>query len=173
MKRVLALCGSLRATSSNAAVLGASALLAPVGVMIERIPSLDALPFFNPDRDQAPWPSPVADLRRRIGEASGLIICSPEYARGIAGVLKNALDWLVSSSEFPDKPVAVINASQRALHADAALRLTLITMSARLIEPASITLPLLGRRLDAAGIVADAELGALLRRALEALAAAL
>jgi NAD(P)H-dependent FMN reductase len=87
--------------------------------------------------------------------------------------MKNALDWLVSSSEFPDKPVAVINASQRATDADAALRLTLVTMSARLVEGASITLPLLGRNLDAEGIVADPDLSAQLRGALETFAAAI
>jgi hypothetical protein len=61
---------------------------------------------------------------------------APEYARGL---------------EFPEKPVAVINASQRATCADAHLRLTLATMSARLVEVASITMPLLGRNLDADG----------------------
>ncbi len=81
--------------------------------------------------------------------------------------MKNALDWLVSSFEFPDKPVAVINASQRSTHADAALRLTLQTMSARLIEEASITLPLLGRNLDAARIAQDPELSSQVQTALE------
>ncbi len=97
------------------------------------------------------------------------MISSPEYARGIAGTLKNALDWLISSTEFPGKPVAVINASPRATHADAALRLTLETMSARIIADASITLPLLGRNLDADGIIADAELSRPLLAALQAL----
>jgi chromate reductase len=97
------------------------------------------------------------------------MISSPEYARGVAGSLKNALDWLVGSTEFPGKPVAVINVSPRASHADAALRLTLQTMSAEIIEDASITLPLLGRNLDAQGIVADAELSAQILSALQAL----
>ena len=115
----------------------------------------------------------MTDLRRRVGSAAGLLPCSPEYARGVAGVLKNALDWLVSGAEFPDEPVALINASQRATNADAALRLTLTTMSARLVEPASITLPLLGRSLDGAAIAADPELGPALRQALAVFAAAL
>ncbi|MCF3947875.1 NAD(P)H-dependent oxidoreductase [Acidiphilium iwatense] len=97
-------------------------------------------------------------------------MCSPEYARGVAGVMKNALDWLVSSLEFPGKPVAVINASQRATCADAHLKLTLATMSARLVEAASITLPLLGRNLDADGIVSDDALSAQLRTAPDCLA---
>jgi NAD(P)H-dependent FMN reductase len=134
---------------------------------------LAGLPYFNPDIDTDTPPVSVKALREAVGATNGLLVCSPEYARGVAGVMKNALDWLVSSSEFPDKPVAVINASQRATDADAALRLTLVTMSARLVEDASITLPLLGRNLDAEGIVADPDLSAQLRGALETFAAAI
>lgn len=112
-------------------------------------------------------------LRNAIGTAQGLLISSPEYARGVAGALKNALDWLVSSTEFPGKPVALINASQRATHADAALRLTLKTMSANLVDDASIMLPLLGRNLDASGIAADANLSSQLALALHNLGRAI
>lgn len=131
------------------------------------------LPHFNPDLDGDRPPKAVAALRKTIGKAQGLLISSPEYARGVAGVLKNALDWLVSSTEFPGKPVALINASQRATHADAALRLTLTTMSANLVEDASIMLPLLGRNLDASGIAADADLAAQLALALHNLGRAI
>ncbi|MBR2686868.1 MAG: NAD(P)H-dependent oxidoreductase [Aquamicrobium sp.] len=165
--KILAICGSLRARSSNLAVLQAAQMLAPRSLEITLFDGLEALPHFNPDRDTETPPPTVLRLREAIGHADGLLICSPEYARGIAGVMKNALDWLVSSFEFPDKPVAVINASQRSTHADAALRLTLQTMSARLIEDASITLPLLGRNLDAAGIAEDPELSSQVQTALE------
>ena len=167
--RILAICGSLRARSSNRAALEAAKLLAPPSMAIELFEGLDALPYFNPDQEAEAPPAAVLAWREAIGQADALLICSPEYARGVAGVLKNALDWLVGAFEFPDKPVAVINASQRAVHADAALRLTLETMSARLVAEASITLPLLGRNLDAAGIVADRELAVPLQAALAAL----
>jgi chromate reductase len=170
--RILAICGSLRARSSNLAALEAAADLAPPPLEIVLYRGLAGLPHFNPDLDGETPPEPVMALRKMIGSAGGLIICSPEYARGVAGAMKNALDWLVSSTEFPGKPVAVINASPRASHADAALRLTLQTMSAQIIENASITLPLLGRNLDAQGIIADPELSSPLRSALLALARA-
>lgn len=170
---VLAISGSLRVRSSNTAVLGAAARLAPAGMEIVPYHGLAGLPHFNPDLDNDDPPQAVRALRREIGRCHGLLISSPEYARGVAGAMKNALDWLVSSTEFPQKPVAVINASQRATHADAQLRLTLATMSARLVEAASITLPLLGRDLDAEGILGDAELSAQLRAALSRFADAL
>jgi len=164
--RILAIAGSLRACSSNRTVIEAARLLAPVGMEIALYEGLGELPLFNPDLDGDPVAPPVADLRAAIGSADGLLICSPEYARGVSAVLKNALEWLVSSHEFPDKPIAVINASQRSSDADGQLRLILKTMSARLIESASITIPMLGRELDAQGLADDTGLSEALGRAL-------
>jgi chromate reductase len=165
--RILAISGSLRAASSNTAALQAAAILAPAGTEIVLYAGLGNLPHFNPDLDTDDPPAMVKALRHEIGLSSGIVICSPEYAHGIAGSIKNALDWLVSSLEFPEKPIALINTSQRAIHAPAQLREILITMSARLIEDASITLPLWGRNLDAAAIAADPALSEQLRTALE------
>jgi chromate reductase len=171
--RILAISGSLRKESSNTAVLIAAARLAPPDWEVVLYDGLANLPHFNPDMDTDLPPAQVLALREQIGSCQGLLLCSPEYARGVAGTLKNALDWLVSSQEFPDKPVALINASQRATFADAHLRLTLTTMSARLVETASITLPLLGRNLDADGIVSDDVLSEPLRAALDCFAQAI
>jgi len=172
---VLAVCGSLRAVSSNASALRAAALVAPTGLEIGFYVGLADLPAFNPDLDTDEPPEAVWALRRQIGECDGLLICSPEYAHGVPGALKNALDWLVSSLEFSGTPVALINASPRSVHAQAQLREILTTMDARLVEPASITLDLSGpgRSLDAAGIAADPALSAQLREALQHLAEAI
>jgi len=165
--KIIAISGSLRATSLNTAVLHAASRLAPTGVKIEIFEGIGNLPFFNSDLDGDPLPREVAEFRAVIGTADGLLISSPEYARGVAGVMKNALDWLVGSFEFPNKPVALINTSPRATHALAALTVTLETMSARLVNDASITLPLLGTVNDAESIAANAELAAPLRSALD------
>lgn len=163
---ILAISGSLRARSTNTELLIALATLAPAGVAIDLYHGLDRLPHFNPDLEQTE-PEFVMDLKRRIGRADGLIISSPEYARGVPGSLKNALDWLVSGSEFVDKPVALLSASSRSTYAFDALRTTLTTMSGRFVTDASVTVPLLGRNLDAKAIVADPELSRLLRSALD------
>ena len=164
---ILAISGSLRATSLNTAVLQAAGRLAPAGVTIEMFEGIGNLPFFNSDLDGDRLPREVAEFRAAIGAADGLLISSPEYARGVAGVMKNALDWLVGSFEFPDKPVALINTSPRATHALAALVITLETMSARLVKDASITLPLPGTLNDADSIAANAEFAGPLRSALD------
>jgi len=162
--KILALCGSLRAVSTNRAALEACRLLAPAGTEVTIFDGIDKLPHFNPDLDCDPLPEKVAELRRLIGAYDRLLISSPEYAHGMAGSLKNALDWLVGSLEFPETEVVLINTSPRAEHAQAQLREVLTTMSADLRE--TVTLPLLGRTLDAVGIAADPELAAALRTGL-------
>ncbi len=124
--------------------------------------------MFNPDLD-ASYPEPVASLFFQVAQADALLIASPEYAHGVTGTIKNTLDWLVGFEPFANKPVAVLNASPRAYHADAALRETLRTMAAVLIEPASVTLPLLGAKLDEDGMVSSPGVAAAIREALVAL----
>jgi chromate reductase, NAD(P)H dehydrogenase (quinone) len=170
---LLAMSGSLRAASSNAALLAAAQLLAPPGICVATYRGLGDLPHFNPDLDVDPLPPAVVDLRRQIGAADGLLISCPEYARGIPGAFKNALDWLVSGFEMPGKPVALFNASPRSVEAQAALQLVLRTIAARLIEEAAITLPLLAKDMDARAIAADATMAPTIVNALEAMARAI
>ena len=165
--QILAISGSLRGRSTNTELLLAAMRLAPPDMKIELYDGLDRLPHFNPDLEPTE-PEPVMDLKRRLHRADGLMISTPEYARGVPGSLKNALDWLVSGPEFVAKPVAFLNASSRSTHAYEALRITVTTMSGHIVPEASITLPLLGRNYDAAAIVADVELARSLRAALEA-----
>jgi chromate reductase, NAD(P)H dehydrogenase (quinone) len=172
--KLLAISGSLRAASHNTAVLVAAKRLAPDGIAIDLFDGIGELPFFNSDLETPErLPETVSMFRQIVGATDGLLISSPEYARGVSGVMKNALDWLVGSSEFPGKSVALINTSPRATHALAALTLTLETMSANVVRDASITLPLLGTANDAVSIAADPKLAGPLRDALEKFAQAI
>jgi chromate reductase, NAD(P)H dehydrogenase (quinone) len=168
--QVLALCGSLRAASINAALLRAAARLAPPHVSVTLYAGVKDLPLFNPDLEPAP-PASVRALRQALAAADALLIASPEYAHGLSGSLKNALDWLVSFEPFVAKPVAVLNASPRAHHAHEALIETLTTMSAQVVREGCIALPLLGSGLDEAGMVADPQVSAALRAVLQRLQA--
>lgn len=169
---VAGICGSLRRVSSNRAVVAAAARLAPAGAQVLVYDGLADLPAFNPDVDDATAPPSVQALRHLIDHADAVLISSPEYAHGVPGVLKNALDWLVGSGELIGKPIAVINASSRATHAWTSLVETLTVMSAVVVREASITLPLEGRAPGADAIVADTALSGSLRAALDALVAA-
>jgi NAD(P)H-dependent FMN reductase len=172
---VLALCGSLRKDSINAALLRAAARLARPGADIEIADWLGRLPLFNPDLedviDDVEVPRAVQALRLAVDAADAILIASPEYAHGVSGTLKNALDWLVSFEPFIHKPVAVLNASPRAHHADDALRETLRTMNASLVGERSFQLPLLGAHLDEDAMVASPEVAAVVADAVAGLRA--
>ncbi|MFJ5215608.1 NADPH-dependent FMN reductase [Streptomyces sp. NPDC088354] len=110
----LAVSGSLRRTSHNTGLLRAVRNLAPAGVTIDLYEGLGSLPFFDQDLESGPEPAAVADLRRRVREADGIIIATPEYNSAIPGVLVNALDWLSRPTDQPVlgvKPAAVLGAS--------------------------------------------------------------
>ena len=171
---ILAISGSLRARSSNTELLRAAALLAPPSLNVTFYDGIGELPHFNPDLDAeaAVLPPSVQLMRAAIAEADALLISSPEYAHGVPGSLKNALDWLVSGPEMPDKPVGLLNASARSVHAHASLAETLRTMSTALVPEAVVVVPLDGRRLDASGIAAEPDLARLIRLALDALVTA-
>jgi len=115
--RVLAICGSVRASSANLFLLQhlQGIIGARAGVTIYT--SLDALPHFNPDLDKDLPPAAVAAFRKEVAEADGVIICSPEYVFSMPAVLKNALEWLVSTTVLQDKPLAVITAGASAASA--------------------------------------------------------
>ena len=134
--RIFAMSGSLRARSSNTDILRAAAAASPAEFTVDVYTDLGSLPHFNPDDDQedSVLPPPVTALRARIAAAAAIVISSPEYAHGVPGSLKNALDWLVSGPEMVGKPVALLNTTDRAVHAPAQLAEILRTMSARVID---------------------------------------
>src|SRR3546814_9004075 len=108
-------------------------------------------------------PAAVQHWRDAVAAADGLLICSPEYAHGVSGVMKNALDWLVSGPEFVGKPLALLNASTRAEYAPAQLAETLRTMSGIVVDAAMLSLPLLGGTRDARSEEHTSELQSLMR----------
>lgn len=165
--RIVAISGSLRQRSSNTELLRAFAHLAAPVADVRLDPALGELPPFNPDLENRE-PASVLEFRARLRAADAVVISSPEYAHGIVGSLKNALDWTVGSGEFSGKPVAVFNASPRASLAHESLIEIVRTMDARVIDAAALSLPLLGKNLDAAGLVADPTLSARILQSVEA-----
>src|SRR4051812_20686047 len=170
MIRVLAISGSLRRASSNRALVRAAAQLAPPGVEVAIYEELDQLPPFNPDLDADTPPMPVGAFRAALKSADAVLLSSPEYAHGVPGVLKNALDWVVGSGALVDKPVALLNASSRATRAWRSLVETLSVMSARVIREASVTVALNRTGLDPDDIASDPQLAVLVQSALRRLA---
>jgi chromate reductase, NAD(P)H dehydrogenase (quinone) len=156
---ILAISGSLRARSSNTNLLHAAAVLAPPNTEVKIYEGIGELPHFNPDIDGDESPAAVQAWREQLKWADGVLLCTPEYANGVPGVLKNALDWIVSSGEFLDMPTAVISASplqSGAETAQASLLLTLGMMTAKITG--KLTVPLVNKKISAEGVITDAAL---------------
>jgi NAD(P)H-dependent FMN reductase len=155
-------------------VLRVAARVAPPGIGVEIFAGIDRLPYFNPDLDRELddplLPGTVREMRAAIARSDALLISSPEYAHGVPGVLKNALDWLVGGPEMVGKRVALVNTSPHATHAQASLTETLRTMSVTFVDAASIAIALPRGESDDA-LVANGTVASALRAALSALVA--
>lgn len=166
---LLTVCGSLRADSVSARALAAAARLAPERWEVRARRPLDELPFFQPDIEESSPPDGALAWRAEIAWSEAILVSTPEYAHGVPGVLKNALDWLVGGVEIVGKPVGIFNATPPATYAGASLRETLRVMGAVVVEAASLDLALRGSRLNAAEIAAEPRFATPMRAALVAL----
>jgi NAD(P)H-dependent FMN reductase len=168
--RIVAVSGSLRARSSNTALLRAAARVAPDGVRFVFYDGLGRLPHFNPDLDEegADVPPEVQALRELFIAADALLFSAPEYAHGVPGAFKNMLDWLVSTGELVGKPVALLNASPSGgRYAQTAIVETLRTMNWRVVDAACLLEPFVKTKI--VGELTDEDALQTLRRAMAAI----
>jgi len=153
--KILGISGSLRANSSASAVLNIVVGLVPEQVEFTIYTGLAEIPAFN---DSNEIPETVEAFIKLLSEADGVFFVIPEYAFGVPGALKNALDWTVSSSTaFPDKPVALITAATGGDKAHAAFLLTLKAISAKIPEGATLLLSFIRSKLNEKNEVKDSE----------------
>ena len=169
---ILAMSGSLRQGSTNTALLEAACLLAPADVEMRVWNGQGSLPQFTPDLEDAP-PEVVQEFRDLVGRADGLLIACPEYARGIPGSFKNALDWLVGGETFITKKFVLWNGSPRAHEAQKSLRMVFETMSGICVEEAALALPLIKQVVTAQSIAGHPEWSPMMAAALVKLVVAL
>ena len=169
MKNILAISGSLRTGSSNHAILRFIGGLAPENFGYTIYDGLSRLPHFDPDLDNDQPPETVIAFRKIIREADGIVICSPEYAYGVPGTLKNALDWTVSSGSFVGKPLLLITASTGGQSAHAAMLLILGALSANVLKNASMLISFIRSKMDADGKITDEATAENLKEAFEVL----
>jgi NAD(P)H-dependent FMN reductase len=167
--KVLTLCGSLRAHSSNRAILHAYERLAPSTLKFEHFEKIGVLPHFNPDLDGECVPDEVAVFRSLVAGADVVAMSTPEYVHALPGAFKNALDWLVSDPAFVGKRVVIFHVSRGSTWVLDSLREVLKMMSANIIEAASVSLPLGSNQIDEEGILMRDDLRAILLRSVDAL----
>ncbi len=165
---IAGIAGSLRRDSVNRMLLRAAEQELPPGARLAVFGLLDRVPPFNQDWEGDPAPLAVAELRRLIAAADGLLIATPEYNASIPGQLKNALDWASRphrSAALQGKPAAVISASPRgqgAADAAADLRKVLRAAGASVIS-AGLSVPRAHTQFTPGGQLADPALSRQLR----------
>ncbi|MFE6779869.1 NADPH-dependent FMN reductase [Streptomyces sp. NPDC057702] len=176
--RILAISGSLHTPSSTTAVLDTALETLDPSTWTATHGDIGALPHFNQNLDRegaAPQPA-VAALRSAVADTDALLFVSPEYAHGMPGVLKNAIDWLAGSGALEGRPTAVVTASglpAGGVFAYDHLRESLGKLGARIVEDACLRVPELGTKVDrATGRVTHEPTRAELASALAALATA-
>lgn len=139
---IVGISGSLKKTSANSILLRTISGFTPTGSRFTIYDELELLPHFNPDKEHGN--EIVKRFRNLLKQADGIVICTPEYAFGVPGVLKNGLDWTVSSGELNEKPVVAVSASpmyEGASKAMASLLLTLGALGTRMTETSHISIP--------------------------------
>lgn len=156
-KNVLAICGSTRKESTNLNYIRAVAELGATQFNVTVFSGLTDIPHFNPELDNENPPKAVADFRKQLREADGILICTPEYAMGVPGTLKNALDWTVSSCEFSKKPVALITASSLGEKGHASLLETLKIIESNITNYTQLLISFAKTKLGADYKIKDAE----------------
>ncbi|UDL87524.1 NAD(P)H-dependent oxidoreductase [Mesorhizobium sp. PAMC28654] len=171
MLNIIVISGSLRAASTNSALVAALARNEPPGCRVTVYGRLGHLPIFNPDSEGDRTPLAASELIDSVTTADGVIVSCPEYAHGVPGGLKNALDWLVSRDAAVGKPAMLVHASPRSLFARTALAEIMRTMSFALYEDVALEIGLLGKKSpEVAAILAEAENVLAMREALSAFA---
>jgi len=155
--KILAISGSTRKASSNLNLIKAIAGLTSEIFSITIFDGLSELPHFNPDLDNKNVPQQVTDFRQQLREADGVLICSPEYAIGVPGTLKNAIDWTVSSMEFSKKPVALITASLSGEKAHNSLLGTLLIIEAQMTVHTQLLISFVNTKVSGDGKITDDE----------------
>ncbi len=158
LKKMLLFSGSIRSNSVNAYLLKAIQTIGKDVFEFVNYSELQNLPYFNPEigDDHLPWE--VEDLRNAIASADVLLICTPEYVFSLPGILKNALEWTVSTMVFDMKPCIPITASSLGEKAHESLLLILRTMGARIEDDWSIHIPGAKTKISSHGEITDSDL---------------
>ena len=153
--KIVVISGSLRDNSSATNIIKHVIKLFPESIDFIFYEGIGKLPHFDDNENVA---AEVKAFRKLLTQADGVFICQPEYAFGVAGSLKNALDWIVSSGEMDNKPLALVTASTGGDKAHAAMLLTLKALNAKIGEGATLLISFVRTKLNEKGEVINTEI---------------
>ena len=138
-RNILAICGSTKENSTNKTILETIKKRYSNLIELTIYNQIDKLPHFNPDLDnESNLPIVIQNFRNEIESADGILFCSPEYVFSLPGVLKNAIEWSVSTTIFSQKPTAYIIAAASGEKAFESLGLILKTIECKINKNSSL-----------------------------------
>lgn len=155
--KILAITGSTRKNSSNFKILKYISDHIKTEFEVETFEELDTIPHFNPDLDTENPPKEVSLLRNKIIDSQGVIICTPEYVFSLPGSLKNALEWLVSTTIFSNKNTGLITASASGEMGHQQLLLIMKTLEAKFDDSTQLLIQGIRGKVDADGNITNKE----------------
>lgn len=154
--KILAISGSTRSQSSNLQLIQAIALLGRDRFDLTVAENVKNIPQFDPDLLPERLPPEVLTFRKALAAADGVLICTPEYAAGVPGTLKNAIDWTVSSMDFSQKPVALITASTSGQLAHQSLLGTLLILESKIAPECQLVISFIKSKVNQNSEITDA-----------------
>lgn len=154
-KNILAISGSTRLESVNRQILSTIAGIYHEEADFILYNDIGRLPHFNPDTDKEPVPPEVQELRNLVASADGIIICTPEYVFSLPGSLKNAIEWMVSTTLFTGKTTALITASSSGQKAHESLQLVMQTVGAEIAQETSLLIQAPKTKINTDGTITD------------------
>ena len=157
-KKVLAISGSTRENSTNHRLINAISELSKEIFDIKLYNRIASLPHFNPDKNKENVGKEITDFRQQLKAADGVIICTPEYAHGVPGTLKNAIDWTVGTSDFSHKPTLLITASTDGKYGHHALLETLRVIEAENIDKLQLLISFAATKISHENKIIDEDL---------------
>ena len=158
--KVAVIVGSLRKDSHNLKLAKALAKLAH-DKLDAHISLIADLPLYNQDLDNQ-FPPQAIRLKQEIEGSDAILFVTPEYNRGVPGVMKNAIDWAsrpYGKNSFAKKPAALCGTSVGAIGsacAQNAFKSTLSYLDIALMGQPEVYLQFKENLIDFDGNITDA-----------------
>ncbi|MEX0918013.1 MAG: NAD(P)H-dependent oxidoreductase [Candidatus Paceibacterota bacterium] len=176
MAHIVGVVGSLRKESYNRKLMNAFMSSVPEGTTITEAP-IAGLPLYNEDIESEAVPESVQAFKQAIEVADAIVIATPEYNRGVPGVLKNAVDWASrpdGENSFSGKTVLVVGASSGSIGAAVAqydLKQSLLHLNATVLGQPEFHLGTAGEKFAEDGTLTDERTQERIKSAIAALVA--
>ena len=171
---IVGISGSLRKASSNTKLLKyTEKKLKMINTGVHFSLGSINLPLYNDDLEKEQGvPKSVTELGDLLGRASGIIISTPEYNKGISGALKNCFDWMsrLKPNPFTSKTIAILSATDGRSGGERCqyiLRLSLTPFDCNIIQSPEVLIGHSSSAFNEVGDLTDAKSNKLLDKLLE------